>query len=87
MDHTSLTEGEVTLEDQASAVMRVPMWKLAMLLHESGVYLDPFSVRARARDASTYHHQDLDRMGSADGEEVDAVFLVACSYYVYFCSV
>ena len=87
MDHTSLTEGEVTLDDHASAVMRVPMWKLAMLLHESGVYLDPFSVRACAGDALTYHYQDFDCVGSANGEEVDAVFLVACSYYVYFCSV
>ena len=55
-----------------------------MLLHESGVYLDPFSARARTTDASTYNHQDLDCVRSADGEEVDAIFLVACAYRIDF---
>ena len=58
-----------------------------MLLHESGVYLDPFSVRARRRDARTYHDQDLDGVCPTDGEEVGAVFLVARAYCVYFCAV
>lgn len=55
-----------------------------MLLHESGVYLEPFSVRARTGDGSTYHHEDLDGVRSADGEEVDAVSLVASAYCIYF---
>ena len=84
MDHASLTEGEVTLDDHASAVIRVPMWKLAIVLHESEVYLDPFSVPARARDASTYHDQDLDCVSTANSEEIDAVLFVACSYHIDF---
>ena len=59
------------------------MWKLAIHLHESGDYLEPFSVRLWVRNAFTYHHQDLDRVGPADSEEIDAVFVVACSHYIH----
>lgn len=45
IDQSSVVDGEVAREDHASAVMRVPMWKLAMDLHEVGVCLNKFSAR------------------------------------------
>lgn len=34
MDQSSVRDGELTREDQAIAVTREPMWKLAIVLHE-----------------------------------------------------
>lgn len=70
-------------DDHASAVIRVPTWKDAIVVAAVSLYTDRQMMKTRSVDAfrrvfrSTHNLEDIDKVVATDGDEVGRVVRIA----------